>query len=76
MLADPFKLAHHSLLKLKKSEGLVYNEELELAEINQIVETPKDISRGNNFKPPDKSILNKTHINHTYLGTCIVNLVI
>ena len=26
-LADTFKLAHHSLLKLKKYESLVYNEE-------------------------------------------------
>ena len=37
-LADAFKLASHSLLKLKKYKGLVYNEEQEIGEINQTVD--------------------------------------
>ena len=35
-LADAFRLAHHSLLKLKKYEGVVYNEDQTIAEINEI----------------------------------------
>ena len=34
-LADAFKLAHHSLLKLIKYEGLVYNKDQIIAEINE-----------------------------------------
>ena len=34
-LADTFKLAHQSLLKLKKYEGLLYNEEHEVSQIQQ-----------------------------------------
>ena len=34
-LADAFKLAHYSLLKLKRYEGLVYNEDQTIAEINE-----------------------------------------
>ena len=45
---------------------MVYNDEHEIAEINQITDTSKDIGRSNNSKKSDKSIPNKTHINYTY----------
>ena len=38
-LADAFKVAHQSLLKLKKYKGLLYIDECELSEINQITDT-------------------------------------
>ena len=40
-LADTFTLAHQSLLKWKKYERLIYNNECEVAEINQITNTSK-----------------------------------
>ena len=49
---------------------MVYNEEHELADITQIIDASKDIGRSNNSKQPDKSVLNKTHKNYTYWGTC------
>ena len=64
--ADAFKLVHHSLLKLKKYEGLVYKEE---QEINQIVDTSKDIDGTGDIKQSNKSALNKNK-NYTYWGTC------
>ena len=33
-----FRLAHHNFLKLKKHEGLVYNEDWTIAEINEIAD--------------------------------------
>ena len=39
--AGTFKLAHQSLLKLKKYEGLLYNEEHEVSKINLITDTHK-----------------------------------
>ena len=42
-LADTFKLSHHSLIKQKKYEGLVYNEEQEIGDISQIVGISKNI---------------------------------
>ena len=38
-LADTFRLAHHSLIKLKKYEGMVYNEDPAIAEINEIADS-------------------------------------
>ena len=71
MLTNTFKLAHHSLLKLKKYKGLVYNDEHEVAEISQIIDTSKDIGRSNNSYQQDKSVLNKTHKYYTYWGPCL-----
>ena len=68
MLAGTFKLAHYSLIKLKKYKGLVYNDEHEIAEINQILDTSKDIGKSNNSTQADISILNNTHKNYTFWG--------
>ena len=38
--------------------------------MNQIADISKDMDRSNSIKPPGKGILNKTHKNYTYLGTC------
>ena len=65
-LADTFKLAHHSLLKLMKYKELVYNEEHELAEITEIIDTSKDIGRSNISEQPEKNVLDKTHKLYTY----------
>ena len=68
-LAETFKLAHHSLLTLKKYEGLVYNEELKIGEIKQIVDLSEDIGGTGNIKQSNKSALNETNKIHTYWGT-------
>ena len=49
-LASALKLPHHSLLKLKKYKGLIYNEEQEIGEINQIVDISTDIGGTGNIK--------------------------
>ena len=67
-LADSFKLAHHSLLKFKKYEGLVYNDKHAIAEINQITETLTNINVGNRPKPPEKALQNKTNKSYTFWG--------
>ena len=54
VLVDTFKLPHHSLLKLKTYKGLVYSDEHEIAEINQIIDISKDIDRSTNAKQPDQ----------------------
>ena len=48
---------------------MVYNDKHEAAEINQIIDTSKDMGGSNNSKQPDKSILNKTHKNYMSWGT-------
>ena len=53
-LADAFRLAHHSLLRLKKYEGLVFNEEQEIGEINQIVDLSNGIGQTGNIKNSSK----------------------
>ena len=53
-LADAFKLAYHSSLKLKKYDGLLYNDEHAIAEINQITDTLTDTNVGNRPKTWDK----------------------
>ena len=55
-LADTFKLAHHSLLKLKKYERLVYNEEQDIGQINQIVDLSKDVSGTGEIKQSNRSM--------------------
>ena len=55
-LADAFELAHHSLFKLKKYEGLIYNDECEVAEINQIVVSSKYMDRNNSIKPSGECV--------------------
>ena len=40
-LADAFKLAHQSLLKLKDYKDLLYDEEHEVSEIHQMTDTHK-----------------------------------
>ena len=57
---DTFKLTHHNLLKLKKYEGLVYNDDHAIAEINYITDTLTSINMGNKSKTPDKDLQNKT----------------
>ena len=44
------EIANHSLLKLKKYKGLVYKEEQEVGEINQIADISKDIGETANIK--------------------------
>ena len=61
IIANKFKLANNSLLKLKKYEGKVYNEGQEIRNINQIVDISKDIGGPGNIKQPNKSALNKTN---------------
>ena len=53
-LADAYKLADHSL-KLKKYDGLVFNDEHIIAEINQITDAMINTNTGNRPKTPDKS---------------------
>ena len=38
-LADAFRLAHHSLLKLKKYEGLLYHNKHTIDEISEITDS-------------------------------------
>ena len=65
-LADAFKIAHHSLLKLKKYKGLVYEGKHKGTEINQFRDTSKNISGcSSDSKLPDKGILNMTNRNYT-----------
>ena len=42
-LTDTFKLAHHSILKLKKYAGLEYNEGQTIAEINEITHSTSNL---------------------------------
>ena len=69
-LADTFKLPHQSILKLKKYEALLYIDEHEVSEINQIIDTQNDTNGGNNSKCSYRNVLNKTSKNLTYWGTC------
>ena len=62
-LGDVFKLAHQSLIKLKKYEGLPYNDECEVSEINQITVPHKDTDGVNNIKSLSRNALNKTNKN-------------
>ena len=39
----------------------MHNEEYEVAEINQIINTSNDMDGSNYFKQPGKSVFNKTH---------------
>ena len=57
-LAVTFKFAHQSLLKLKKYERLIYNDECNVAKINQMIDTPKDTNQSNSIKPSSKGIIN------------------
>ena len=53
-LADAFRLAHHSLLKLKKYEGLVYSEDQPIAEFNEITDSASNMKVNNQPKTSDK----------------------
>ena len=55
-LADAFRLAHHSLLKLKKYEGLAYNDEHTITEINEIIYSTTNIKQA-----IDQRLQTKTH---------------
>ena len=50
---------------------MIYNDKCELAEINQIVDTSKDVDGNNSFKPPSKGILNETYKKCMYWDTCL-----
>ena len=41
------QLAHHSLLKLKKYKGLVYNEDEKIAEIDKITDSTSNMKVNN-----------------------------
>ena len=49
-LADIFILAHQILMKLKKYKGLLYSDEDEVSEINQITDRHKYTDGSNNIK--------------------------
>ena len=69
-LAEVFKLAHQSLLKLKKYKDLLYNEEHEVSKIQQQTDMYKDTSDNNKSKFANRNTTNKTNKTYTYLGTC------
>ena len=69
-LADAFKLAHQSLLKLKTYKGLFYNDECVVSEINPNTDTHRDTDGSNNIKSSNTDALNKTNKNYIYWGTC------
>ena len=48
----------------------IYNDECKVAEINQIIDTSKDMDRSNSITPSGKNVLNKTNKNYIYWGTC------
>ena len=67
-LADIFWLAHQSLFKLKKYEGLVYNDEHAIIEINEITDTMINIKVGNRPRNLDKNPQDKTDKKYPFLG--------
>ena len=69
-LADECKLAYQSLLKLEKYEGLLYNEECKVSEIQHFTNTHKNIEESKKSKSMGKNIIDKTSKTYTYLGTC------
>ena len=69
-LVDAFTLAHHSLLKLKKYEGFVYQNEDTIAEINRITHTMTKTKVNYRPKTPDRDLQNKTNKNYTFWGNC------
>ena len=56
-----FRLAHHSLLKLKKYEGLVYHDEHTVAEIDEITDSTANAKIGKPSMASDKDPQNKTN---------------
>ena len=60
-VADAFRLAHHSPLKLKKYEGLVYNDKHTIAEINQMTDTLTNTKVGNRQNTAGKDLQNKAN---------------
>ena len=69
-LADAFRLAHHSLLKLIRYEGLVHNEDRIIAEINEIADSTSNIKLNNWPKMSDSKQKNKNTKNYTFWGNC------
>ena len=69
-LADTGKLAHQSLLKLKKYEGLLYNEEHGVSNILQKTDMYKVTSDNIKSKFSINYTTNKTNKMYIYLGIC------
>ena len=67
-LADVFRLAHHSLLKLKKYEGIVYHDQHAIVEINEITDSTTNANIINRSKTLDKDPQDKTNKNYTFWG--------
>ena len=70
-LADAFRLAHHSLLKLKMYDGLVYNENQTIAEINKIADLTSNIKVNNQSKTLDRDEQNINTKNYTFWDNCL-----
>ena len=66
---NTYKLAHQSLLKLKKYEGLLYNKEHEVSEMQQHTDICKDTNDNNKSKLSNKNTTNTANNTYTYLGT-------
>ena len=70
-LADAFRLAYHNLLKLKKYERLVYNEEQTIAEINKITDSTWNMKVNNGPKTSYRDLqYKKTPKNYTFQSNC------
>ena len=67
-LADPFRLAHWGLLKLKKYEAWVYNEDQTITEINEKADSTSDLKVNNQSKMSEKDQQNTNTINYTFGG--------
>ena len=70
ILADTFRLAHNILLKLKKYEGLVCNEDQTVTEINEIMDLTSNMKVNTHSKTLDRDQQNKYTKNYTFLGHC------
>ena len=63
-------LGKHSLLKLKKYEELVYNEDNAIVAINEITDLTSHMKVSNEPKNSDKDQQNKNSKNYTFSGNC------
>ena len=70
VLADAFRLAHHNLLKLKKYEGVGYNEDQSIAEINEIIDSTSNIKVNDFLKTLYRDPQNKIIKIYTLWGNC------
>ena len=69
MFADIFRLAHHSLLKKKKYEALVYNKDQTRVEINEITDSTSKMKINNQSKMSETSKMENIK-NYTFRGNC------